>query len=340
MQYAVLTRDYVNDYRWSWAARGKDFPLAEISQSLKSQIPDGEKGVVVSCNDGNFHILLASLNKLGEKTNGKDSENRDIDVYLIFSEISQEEVKGLVRYYYQNWENPGNAFADIVHWKDDNKSWELAEDKIIETFNNIPKGKISGRKLVQEIQENHNEIQKTSREPMDWLDYDLSETDGVKILMKSGSVKIAVDEMPVVEKVVTIHKDPNWLMPLIGLCALLCVALSVAVYFVNDYSQKNGTLEVKDGEQKLKLKEVDDALKKRPTQDEFNLIKKELEELKKSPTKEELIAKKGELEKDLKNAEEENEKLQEYEYEEYKGAKSGDGDTLYIKKKKQNGAKN
>jgi hypothetical protein len=294
MQYAVLTRDYTNDYRWSWATRGNDFPLAEISQSLKSQIPDGEKGIVVSFENGNFHILLASLDKLGEKTNGKDSENRNFYVYLVFSYLSQEEVKGLVRYYYQNWENPGKAFVDIVHWNDDNKSWELIEDKIIETFNNIPKGTISGKILVQK-NANKNESQKENNEPVDWLDYDLSEKNGVKIIMRSGSVKITVDEMPVIDKIVIVYKNIGWFSII---CVLLFVALGIAVYVARDYSIKNGVLEIKNGAQQVKLlnynalekelltvKQDNEKLKKRPTEKMFDEIQQQLLERTKDMSK-------------------------------------------------------
>lgn len=185
MQYAIQTRDYKNDYRWSWEERGRDFPLARISLELQRLLKDGEQGVAVLVCEGKFHLILSAINRLGMEPIGKDFSGANIRLNIVFSDISQQEAKGLIRYYITNRENLGNAFPDIVTWN--TSSWWGNEAKVQEAFSRISPSQMTGKKLV---------CLEGSGEPLDWLEYDLSETNGVKFVLQADQLKFAVDSAP------------------------------------------------------------------------------------------------------------------------------------------------
>lgn len=185
MQYAVQTRDYKNDYRWSWEEQGREIPLAQISLKLQRLIKDGEKGVAVLASGGTFHVILTAIEKLGKVPLGMDFSGANIRLNLVFSEITQDEAKGLIRYYYLNKTDLGNAFPDIITWEAN--SWKVNDAKILEAFGKIPRGKITGKKLVCL----GGEAKLTN-----WLDFDMSETGGPKFVLQSDQIMLTVDAMP------------------------------------------------------------------------------------------------------------------------------------------------
>lgn len=233
MQYAIQTRDYKNDYRWSWEEQGREIPLAQISLKLQRLVKDGEKGVAVLASGGTFHVILTAIEKLGKVPLGKDFSGANIRLNLVFSEISQEEAKGLVQYYYRNKADLGNAFPDII--SGDANSWKVNDAKLLEAFGNILRGKLTGKKLV---------CLDGEEKLTNWLDFDMSETDGPKFVLQGDQIMLSVDAMPKpVEGVCPIGEKPipkkSCMGSVVFFLLLVLLAVATGVLWVDNYNLKN-----------------------------------------------------------------------------------------------------
>lgn len=261
MKYAVKTRDYKNDYRWSWEHNGRDFPLAEISEKLQRLIGDCKEGVAVLRHGGSFHVMFAAIKKLDTKSLGTDDSSTRIRLDLVFSDISQEKAKGLIRYYLTNRADPGVAFPDIVTWSEKPSfSWTINEANILEAFARISPVPTTGKKLL---------CQNGSGEPLDWLDYDFSEKDGAKFILQADQLKFAVDTVEI--KGPPLPLPPKKCGGSFVIIGLILVILTFAIGFL--------------GFDRGKLQTQINDLQARPTQEELKNVKtaqdnhiKELEE--------------------------------------------------------------
>lgn len=191
MEYAVQTRDYNHDYKWSWEGYGSDSLRAKVSLELQNLIEDGKPGVAVVFREGSYHVILAAIYRLGDEPPiGKDSSGqRDIRLNLVFSKISLEKAKGIVNYYYNNRANPGKAFGGIVTWSATRDKWTINEEQIKAAFESIPEVPASGIVLNCE---NGSELHSL-------LDFDWGQTEGPQYVYEPKSnnpVRIAVDPIP------------------------------------------------------------------------------------------------------------------------------------------------
>ena len=232
MQYAIQTRDYNNDYRWSWEARGRDNPLAKVSLELQRLIRDGEKGVAVSYKNGKFHVIFSAIDTLGDKPIGQDFSKASIRMSIVFADISQEQAKGLVQYYIANRANPGKEFQGIVTW--DTNSWETNEAKIQEAFQRIKPIPVTGKKL---------RCQDGNGAPTDWFDYDMSdETEGPKLVIQGVQLALAADPIPEpTPEVAPQTKEPGRKggSCLLYICfVMLILGLAVETYIMYNTNQK------------------------------------------------------------------------------------------------------
>ena len=191
MEYAVQTRDYNHDYKWSWEGYGSDSLRAKVSLELQNLIEDGKPGVAVVFREGSYHVIIAAINRLGDEPPiGKDSSGqRDIRLNLVFSKISLEKAKGIVNYYYNNRANPGKAFGGIVTWSATRDKWTINEEQIKAAFESIPEVPASGIVLNCE---NGSELHSL-------LDFDWGQIEGPQYVYEPKSnnpVRIAVDPIP------------------------------------------------------------------------------------------------------------------------------------------------
>ena len=230
MEYAVQTRDYNHDYRWSWEESGTDSLRAKVSLELQNLIEDGKPGVAVIFREGSYHVIITAIYKLGDKPIGTDFSSANIRLNLVFSQITLKKAKGLVQYYLKNQSNPGAAFSDIVSWTRD--KWKINEEQIVAAFNSIPEGQESGMVLNCE----------KGSELKSLLDFDWGQTEGAKYVYQSKSsnpVRIAVDPIP--EKPLPPPEPPKisyWKRSLVLFLLLLAALASLAYQSVNLYQTK------------------------------------------------------------------------------------------------------
>ena len=241
MEYAVQTRDYNHDYRWSWEESGSDSLRAKVSLELQNLIEDGKPGVAVIFREGSYHVIITAIYKLGDKPLGTDFSSATIRLNLVFSQITLEKAKGIVRYYLDNQSNPGAAFSDIVLWSNNRDKWKINEDQIVAAFNSIPEIPASGIVLNCE---KGSELQSL-------LDYDWSQTEGAKYVYQPRSsvpVRIAVDPIP--EKPLPPPEPPKisyWKRSLLLFLLLLAALAGLAYQSVNLYQTKKKVDELSAG---------------------------------------------------------------------------------------------
>ena len=232
MEYAVQTRDYTRDYRWSWEESGSDSLRAKVSLELQNLIEDGKPGVAVIFREGSYHVIITAIYKLGDKPIGTDFSSANIRLNLVFSQITLEKAKGIVRYYLNNQSNPGVAFSNIVSWSNNRDKWKINEDQIIAAFNSIPEVPASGIVLNCE---KGSELQSL-------LDFDWTQTEGAKYVYQpksSNPVRIAVDPIP--EKPLPPPDPPKisyWKRSLLLFMLLLAALSGLAYQSVNLYQTR------------------------------------------------------------------------------------------------------
>lgn len=253
MKYAIQTRDFNNDYRWSWEGSGSENIWAKVSLELQKLIGDGKPGVAVVYREGSYHVIITSIYKLGDKPNGKDFSSANIRLNLVFSEISQEKAKGIVRYYLDNQSDPGKAFADIVTWTNNRDKWTVNEEQLNAAFESIPEIKPSGNVLICE---------KVS-ELKSLLDFDWGQIEGPQYVFEPKSnnpVRIAV--APISEQQLPVPEAPKKTYGKLAsfFFLLFLISAGLAIWFgiewEQSYSTKQEAISKKNiAERKLKDKE-------------------------------------------------------------------------------------
>ncbi len=306
MQYAIKTRDYINDYVWSWGNDNRDSPLAKVSLELQKQIEGGQKGIAVIFRNGSFHVIITGIYKLGDKPIGMDFSQTKIRLSLVFSGLSQPEVKGVIQYFFANQDNLGIGFEDIVSWTKD--SWTINDEQLNLAFKLIPTCQTTGKSVYCD-----------TGGLVSLSDFNFSEqTEGVKYVFQSNAAEyLKIDLEPIPKDEVpelTTSKDtkPKSSGKVFSILSILCLLCAVGflgwkyIQLNEDLNTNNrGKIELNNNIKKLKeqissLKSQNDGLKtevKRFESENSGLVEK-------------LKTKDGDLsDKDKKNKNLENELL-------------------------------
>lgn len=290
MQYAIKTRDYINDYVWSWENDDPDSPLAEVSLELQKQIEGGQKGIAVIFRSGSFHVIITGIYKLGDKPIGLDFSKTKIRLSLVFSGLSQPEVKGVIQYFFANQDNLGIGFEDIVSWTKD--SWTINDEQLNLAFKLIPTCTKPGKSVFCD-----------TGGLVSLSDFNFSEqTEGVKYVFQSNAAEyLKIDLEPVPQNEVPVLTPPKETKPkssgkVFSILSILC--LLCAVGFLGwKYIQLNEELNTNNRD-KIELNNSSKKFK-----EQISSLKSKNDRL--NEVVEHLKSEKTEIEKNLKMKEEE-----------------------------------